>query len=461
MYNLWQTVLEEIRHNTSEAVFAMWFKGTKLLSGDDKDIVVGVPSVFFINALQKKYHDLVVKALDNCGVKYSSIKYVVDSSTKGRVVPKEVTRGSQRDDRSVVSMVDLVPKTPRVIVNDQSSETGLSDRYRFDNYVVGENNELAMSVAEAIVNKPGRTYNPLYVYGGPGLGKTHLIQAIGNEILKRHKGVVTVKYVTVEQFFRAHIQSAKTKQDLSDVFRRFDVLIIDDIQFIAGKDGSQIDFFHAFNELFMSGRQIIISSDRMPSELKFLDARLVSRMMQGMTVDIQMPNFETRCAILKSKAEWDGIILSDEAVEYVANSVRTNIRELEGMLNQLIAYSQLKQISPDEVIQEGYLSSNQAMKITSLTPKQVVEKTAAYYRLKPEEIYSKSRVKEIIIPRQVAMYIMKEELGMSYPKIGREFGQKDHTSALNSVRKISKAFERDSLLREGLATIKNSLFVER
>jgi len=467
MFDLWQSVLEEIRQNVSETAFSMWFVGSKFLGVEEGVAKVGVPSVFFINQITKKYDAVVIAALKKCGADFKEVQYVVDASTKTKVMARETTSEGRRGDRlapvkrSVLSpLVENKPKS--IIKNPRSSETGLSERYQFDNYVIGSNNELAMSVAKAVVERPGQIHNPLYIYGGAGLGKTHLIQAIGNEIIKKHGKAVSVKYLTTDQFFRSHVEGARKRENLTDEYRKYDVLIMDDIQFLQGKDKSQIDFFHTFNELFLSGRQIIFSSDRMPMELKELDSRLTSRMIQGMCVDIQMPDFETRCAILQAKAEWDGIELSYEAAEFIANNVRTNIRELEGMYNQLMALSSLKNISPDDVIRDGYLNTNQVRRVSSLTPKQIVEKTALYFRIKPEDIYSKCRKKEIMLPRKVSIYLMKEELKMSFPKIGvGEFGHKDHTSALSSYKGLVKDLEKDVVLREDVANIRNSIFVEK
>lgn len=452
MYNTWQNVLENIRGKLKAPVFNTFFRDTKLVGIDGGEIIISVPSQFFVAYLEKQCQDVVESAFLECGVEFKSVQYVVDSSLKaGRKI-------STKKPEKVVSFSE---KPAATLKNPNSHlETGLNPKYRFDNFVVGANNDLAVSAAQAVVENPGTKYNPYFIYGGPGLGKTHLIQAIGNEILEKKPGL-KVKYITIEQFYSEFVDAMRHKlAGFSQKYRKVDVLIIDDIQFIVGKEKSQEEFFHTFNELYQHNKQIIIASDRLPGQIATIDERLASRMKAGMQIDIQLPDFEMRCAIIRAKVEYDGKELSPEVVEYLANNTRTNIRELEGKLNQLVAYMDMRGLSADEIIQDGYLNDLTSNATQNITPKKLVEKVAEFYQLKLSDITGPCREKDINNARQMAIFLLIEELKLSTTKAALEVGRSDHTTAMNARKKMKKKLETDMAMREQMTTLRRRIYEE-
>jgi chromosomal replication initiator protein len=335
---------------------------------------------------------------------------------------------------------------------------GLNERYTFDNFVVGSGNELAYAACQAIASSPGNKYNPLFLYGGVGIGKTHLIQAVGNATLARDPGARIV-YVSSEQFLQEFVDALRYKKntDFADHYRSADVLIVDDIQFIAGKEKVQEEFFHTFNALHQASKQIIISSDKQPRDIPTIEERLRSRFAWGMSIDMQTPDFETRCAILQIKAELQHIILPNDLVDYLATNVNTNIRELEGALNQLLAFCEMRQLEPNLAIATGLLGGSQT-RPKHLSARQIIERCAKHYSVSIDDIVGPKRDKDIVVPRQIAMYMLRSELHLSFPKIARELGRKDHTTAIHSVEKIEKEQRIDADIRNALAEIKERLY---
>ena len=310
-----------------------------------------------------------------------------------------------------------------------------------------------------MADNPGEKYNPLFLYGGAGLGKTHLMQAIGNEIVKNRPDA-RILYTTTEAFVNEFLDSIRfKKQGFSEKYRNVDVLIVDDMQFIAGKEKTQDEFFHTFNDLHQNDKQIIISSDKPPKSIPTLTDRLRSRFEWGMSIDIQMPDYETRSAIITAKASQSGMDLDPAVVEYLATNIKTNIRELEGALNQLLAYSEMRGITPDVAIAEGMVANVKKTRPHHITAKQVVDKTARYFQLDPKDICSARRDKYIVVPRQIAMYLLRSELKLSFPVIAKELGRKDHTTAMHSVEKITKDSKLDMTIREQINEIRERLYV--
>ena len=334
----------------------------------------------------------------------------------------------------------------------------LNPRYTFDNFVVGSSNDLAYAAAKTAADQPGQKYNPLYFYGGVGLGKTHLMQAIGNEIKKNHPEM-SVLYITIETFYKDYLESVRfKKQGYADKYRAVDVLIVDDMQFIAGKEKSQEEFFHTFNELHQSNKQIIISSDRPPKSIPTLTDRLRSRFEWGMAIDIQMPDFETRQAIIETKAELSGFTLDPETTNYLASNIRTNIRELEGTLNQLLAIAEMRGVQPDAEMAEGMISDTiRTNRPQHLTYKKIVDKTCKFYQISKEDILGRSRTKDINRARQVSCYLMKYELKMSFPQIGAVFSR-DHSTIMNGVTNIEKGLKLDLTMREQINSLVESIY---
>lgn len=347
-------------------------------------------------------------------------------------------------------------------VDDQSN---LNPRYTFETFVVGPSNELAHAACTAVANNPGTTYNPLFIYGGVGLGKTHLMQAIGNAIKKRNPEK-KVWYVTSERFTNEFIDSISSKSgnsqgnNFKNRYRDVDVLIVDDIQFIAGKEQTQQEFFHTFNTLHGNNRQIILSSDRPPKAIPTLEDRLRSRFEGGMIADIGAPELETREAILREKCRVKGYNVDDKVITFVAAHIQHNIRELEGALNRVVAHCQLKKIEPTTDIAKSILANIIANpQRRGILPRQIVETVAQFYDVSIEDLVGASRKKEIVRPRQIAMYLMREEIKSSFPAIGNELGGRDHTTAMHATDKIVKELDRDDAVRQELDLIRQRLYV--
>jgi chromosomal replication initiator protein len=324
--------------------------------------------------------------------------------------------------------------------------------------VVGAGNELAYAACQAIANSPGKKYNPLFLYGGVGIGKTHLIQAVGNAVLAKNPSAHIV-YVSTEQFVQEFLDAIRYKKntDFAGFYRSADVLIIDDIQFIAGKEKTQDEFFHTFNALHQADKQIILSSDKPPSDIPTLEDRLRSRFAWGMSIDMQIPDFETRCAIVQTKAAAHEVTLDQPVVEYLANLIQTNIRELEGALNQLLAHCEVRNLIPDVAIATAVLGGSKS-RPKHISAKQIIERTAKHFQIPMEDILGPKRDKDIVVPRQIAMYMLRSELHLSFPKIARELGRKDHTTAIHSVDKIEKESNYDADIKQAITQIKERLY---
>ena len=453
MYNaLWQSVLGEIELTVSHATFTTWFKNTQLVDQSDTGIVISVPNIFAKKQFEVKFNDQIKEVLNKNGVNPRQITYTISSSGKKTRLNRETTV-----DNSPTSAADaLLPSNNSKTT--QAVTGGLNPRYTFDNFIVGSSNDLAYTASRAVATNPGTKYNPIYLYGGVGLGKTHLMQAIGNEIIKNDPKM-RVLYISSETFvseFLDHIRFKK--KGFSEKYRNVDVLIVDDMQFIAGKEKTQEEFFHTFNHLHQNNKQIIISSDKPPKSIPTLTERLRSRFEMGMSIDIQMPDFETRCAILSIKASLSGVTLKQDTVEYLATNIKTNIRELEGALNQLLAYAEMRGIEPDTSTAEGLLGNIRHSRPQHISSKQIIDRTAKHFQLDVSEICSAKRDKHIVVPRQIAMYLLRSELHLSFPKIANELGRKDHTTAIHSVEKIEKAIKLDFLIREQVSSIREKLY---
>jgi chromosomal replication initiator protein len=453
---LWQSVLGEIEVSISHAAFTTWFKNTELIDMNDSSVTIAVPNIFAKRQFEVKFNDQIKTVLGKNGVTPERINYTVQISGK-KTVSRETTAATSRS----ASVEDLIASRPssesRPTVSMPASNGGLNPRYTFANFIVGSSNDLAYAACQAVAANPGTKYNPLFLYGGVGLGKTHLMQAVGNEIAKNQPDA-KVMYINTETFTKEFVDSMRFKKKTSDKYRNADVLIVDDMQFIAGKEKTQEEFFHTFNVLHQSNKQIIISSDKPPKSIPTLTERLRSRFEWGMAIDIQMPDFETRCAIVQTKASMSGIELGRETIEYLANNIKTNVRELEGALNQLLAYAEMRGITPDISTAEGLIGNVRHSRPQHVTPKQIIDKTARHFQIEVKEICSAKRDKHIVVPRQIAMYLLRSELHLSFPKIAGELGRKDHTTAIHSVEKIEKAIKLDYLIREQVAEIREKLY---
>lgn len=452
--SLWQSVLGEIELSVSHATFVTWFKNTELVQSSDEQVTIAVPNIFAIRQFEVKFNDQIRSVLEKNGVTPEKIVYTVKTSGKKTVVSRETTAM-----QSATVASELVSRpSSRGSSSSVSPGSGLNPRYTFDSFIVGSSNDLAYTACQAVAQYPGVKYNPLYLYGGVGLGKTHLMQAVGNEIIKNQPDA-RILYVSSETFVKEFLDSIRfKKKGFSDKYRNVDVLIIDDMQFIANKEKTQEEFFHTFNALHQNNKQIIISSDKPPKSIPTLTERLRSRFEMGMAIDVQMPDFETRCAILEAKASLSGVELGRETAEYLANNIKTNIRELEGALNQLLAYAEMRGIAPDISTAEGLIGNVRRSRPQHITAKQIIDKTAKHFQLTTPEICSERRDKHIVTPRQIAMYLLRSELHLSFPKIAGELGRKDHTTAIHSVEKIEKSIKLDFTIREQVAEIREKLY---
>lgn len=450
---LWQAVLGEIELTVSRGNFVTWFKNTQLLQADSSGVIIGVPNIFIKQQLEKKYQDLLIDVLDKNGIRPEVVEFKIYNAKApaGRPANDTISLNAQP-----------VPKSrsasKRTSGLSHKYRRGINDKYTFENFIVGSGNELAYAACQAIAAMPGDKYNPLFVYGGVGIGKTHLMQAVGNEILKRNPQSHVV-YISTEQFVQEFLDAIRYKKntDFAGHYRSADVLIIDDIQFIAGKEKTQEEFFHTFNALHQANKQIIISSDKPPKDIPTLEERLRSRFAWGMSIDMQIPDFETRCAIVQTKADQNNMVLPADVTEFLANLITTNIRELEGALNQLLAFCEMRGLDPDIQVAQTLLGSAKS-RPKHISPKHIVERTARYYSVPMDDLLSPKRDKDIVYPRQVAMYLLRNELHMSFPKIAHELGRKDHTTAIHSVDKIEKSSHLDPAVRQQLVELRGRLY---
>ncbi len=455
MFDIWKNILAEVEQSIPREQFSTWFTGTELISIENNVATIGVPNVFKRTQLQSKYSTVIKDAFEHNNISIKNLHYDIITKDKAKSHSSHRSGSAQ-----IQSVTNVASSNYRSISSTNSSlQTGLNPRYTLDNFVIGTNNDLAVSVARNVIDHPGTRYNPFFLYGGPGLGKTHLVQAIGNEILKRDPKL-RVLYTPISSFYSDFIKSLQNKKsdEFRQKFRKLDILIIDDFQMIMNKDASQAEFFDIFNELTMNNKQVIVTSDRLPDQIKSVDERLASRLSQSGEFDLQMPQFEDRCAILRSMAEFRGAEIEDEAIEYIADNVKTNIRALEGELNHILAVADFKGMTPLEVINEGYVNTTNSPRTKTVSPKQVVERVAKYYQLTTKEMCGKSRVAHIKNARQVAMYILSKDLGMSTPKIALEVGVKDHTTVMHGIKKIDGDLKLNFNLRDQISEIKEKLY---
>ena len=460
--SLWQAVLGEIELSVSHGSYVTWFKNTHLIRQKDNVLVIGVPNVFIKQQLERKFSQLIIDTLKKNGVEPERIEYKIHSGSK---LHKRTEENDFVSDSKNSPLMSLVGKASTSATNAATSaglrhkyRQGLNERYTFDNFIVGSGNELAYAACQAISQNPGTKYNPLFLYGGVGIGKTHLIQAVGNSVLANNPSAHVV-YISTEQFVQEFLDAIRYKKntDFAGYYRTADVLIVDDMQFIAGKEKTQEEFFHTFNALHQANKQIIISSDKPPKDIPTLEDRLRSRFAWGMSIDMQTPDFETRCAIIQTKANSHGITLPPPVVEYLSTNVQTNIRELEGALNQLLAFCEMRGLEPDLSIVTGLLGGAKN-RPKHISPKQIIERTAKHFQISVDDILGPKRDKDIVVPRQVAMYMLRSELHLSFPKIARELGRKDHTTAIHSVEKIEKESSLDADMRTAISDIKDRLY---
>jgi len=443
---LWQAVLAQLQLNISPANFATWFKNTEIISKEEYRVVVSAPNSFAKEWLEQKYGKPILKVLHSLDGEVKEVKYTVGKV--GLKIFKKTPTPSLPDVGQLEFQEFQIDK-----------ETNLNPRYTFENFVVGPFNELPQAAAWAVSKNPGFVYNPLFIYGGVGLGKTHLLQAIGNEVAKESPKK-KVKYIPSEKFTSGVVTAIRNREveSFKSKYRLIDVLILDDVQFLAGKEKTQEEFFHTFNYLYEKNKQIVLSSDRPPKAIPALAERLRSRFEGGMIADISYPDYETRIAILKTKSRERKFELPEDVLNYIATNIQRNIRELEGALNRLSAYQKLQNQTPNLEIAKSLLRNLILSPAKVATPKKILRAVAEFYDLKEGDLLSSSRRKEIVRPRQIAMYLLREDLKSSYPFIGRKFGGKDHSTAIHSYEKIFKELEENESLNDELSLIRQRIF---
>ncbi|MDZ7798840.1 MAG: chromosomal replication initiator protein DnaA [Patescibacteria group bacterium] len=448
---LWQATLGELELLISKANFTTWFKNTFISEYSEDKIVIGVPNAFTKTWLENKYHDFIIKAIHNItSHKIEKISYKVETRKPKTKIKEKVTQENDEDKS------DKEAKEKQ----DHINKFNLNPKYTFSNFIVGKGNELAQAACSAVAEKPGIVYNPLFLYGGVGLGKTHLMQAIGNDIVKNHPKKKVI-YVTCEKFTNEFIQTVSKGNagDFKNTYRSVDILLIDDIQFLANKERTQEEFFHTFNTLHQTNKQIVVSSDRPPKSIPALEHRLVSRFEWGMIADIGQPDLETRIAILEKKCKEKNYKLKPEIINYIASNIEKNIRELEGALNRIIAYHHLNNHEPTLESTKKLLSSVKANpKKGGLTSKNIINIVMKFYDISSDNLMGSSRKKELVYPRQIAMYLLREELKSSYPSIGEDLGGRDHTTAMHACHKIAKLIEEDEKTKQDITLIKQRLY---
>lgn len=453
---LWKAVLGEIELQVSKANFKTWLANTAIVDKKDGVVTVAVPNGFTKEWLENKYHKSILRSLRNIQSDIKDVSYQI-SQKQAKDLDKN-KKFSKEEDLILKKQLDFIEL-------NVDPETNLNHRYTFDNFVVGPSNELAHAAAMAVTQNLGKKYNPLFIYGGVGLGKTHLIQSIGNAVKKENLNK-KIKYVTSERFTSevvSTLRSGSLRQNDIDEFkkrwREIDLLIIDDIQFLAGKERTQEEFFHIFNALYDVGKQIVLSSDRPPKSIQNMEERLRSRFEGGMIVDISYPDLETRIAILKAKSHEKGFQASDEAYEFIASNIKKNVRELEGALNRLIINHQKGQKEFTLVDVKKSLNSiiNTPKKITTF--KNIIKAVSEFYDINEKELLERSRKKEIVKPRQIAMYLLREELKSSFPFIGAKIGGRDHTTAIHACEKIKKELDSDPIINDEINIIKEKLYI--
>ncbi|MBN1584858.1 chromosomal replication initiator protein DnaA [Candidatus Uhrbacteria bacterium] len=465
-HELWQAVLGELELNLSKANFTTWFRNTGISSFGDEQVVISVPNTFTKAWLEKKYNDSILKSIRNVsGNQIRNLSYRVDARPVSKQVSESQNQqsnyGTQTSTATAIRTDERdFPECFPDTAAKRSGEGRLNPKYTFDTFVVGKGNELANAAAAAVAEKPGIKYNPLFVYGGVGLGKTHILQAIGNE-MTRHNPDTKVMYVTCEKFTNDFISAIKHGhgKEFKDNYRNVDLLLIDDIQFLTGKDGTQEEFFHTFNTLHEANKQVVLTSDRPPKQIPALEHRLVSRFEWGMTVDISSPDLETRIAILETKCKERNYDLDREIIHHIATVIQSNVRELEGALNKIIAFHQFKNIRPTLEAAKSLLSSFGATHSKkSVTPKTVLDAVSGYFDVSIQDMLGPSREKKLAFPRQVIMFLMREETSISYPNIGKELGNRDHSTAMHACDKIRKQLEHDTKLRQDIELIRQRMF---
>ena len=443
---MWQTALVEIESAVSQANFSTWFKDTRIIRESDGTVYLGVPNSFTQEWLVKKFHNSILRILRQMDTQVRALEYVIE---KENAHNREEAKKKAAAAAPTISM----PLQDFYI----NKEDNLNPRYTFESFVVGPYNELAHAASLTVIKNPGQSYNPLFIYGNTGVGKTHLIQAVGNQIKKLHPNK-KIFYLTSERFGSEFLQALQENkaQQFKDKYRKYDVVVMDDVQFFSNKEKFQEELFHFFNTFHDTGRQLVFSSDKHPNVIPGLEDRVRGRFNVGMVIDIPEPDQESRMAIVRAKCAIHNINLIDEIVDFLASSIEDNIREIEGVINIIACQSQFKnrELSINEV--RNILKNNTKPK-KLLSVKDVVKVVSEFYNIDEESIYNKTRRKEVVRPRQVVMYILREDFNISFPSIGDKLGGRDHTTVIHSYEKMKEEVKTDSLLAQEVTQLRSML----
>ncbi len=444
--NLWKSVMAQIQLDISEASFNTWFKNTNIHSIEKNKVIIGVPNTFVRDWLKSKYHKKIFTILKEISTDIKEISYAINDYSYSKKESDSISNNINNNSQMEFQQLSV------------DNSTGLNSKYTFDNFVVGPFNELSYAASFAISENPGNIYNPLFVYSKTGLGKTHLLQAIGNKI-RYNLSDKKVLYIQAQKFISEVIQCIRTNKmdNFRHDYKDIDVLIIDDIQFLSGKEKTQEVFFHTFNELYEKNKQIILSSDRPPKSISALTDRLRSRFEGGMITDINYPDTETRSAILKTKAQEKNFFLTDDVCYYIADNISRSIRELEGVLNKLIIKQQTTKNNIDITTAKIILDDINQSSVNVFSFDKIMKAVSNFYDVHERDIISSSRKKEISKSRQIIIYLLRKELNYSYPYIGKKIGGKDHTTIMYSFSKIEKEILKNSEIKEEISYIKESL----
>lgn len=454
---IWQAVLGELELSLSKANFTTWFKGTFILDIDEKSVVIGVPNAFTKSWLEKKYSSEILKALRSATEKeLKLIGFKVESIKKNesKEIPEEIEAAKIESGKFFSQPIS------QTIIVAKNNSFGLNPQYTFGSFIVGKHNELARAASLAVADNPGVTYNPLFIYGGAGLGKTHLLQAIGHEVVNKFPGR-KILYITCEKFTNDFINSVSSGKasGFKDIYRSVDLLLIDDIQFLAGKEGTQEEFFHTFNALHQNNKQIVLSSDRPPKSIPALENRLLTRFEWGMIADISLPDLETRIAILDYKTREKKYSLDKAILAYLANNISSSVRELEGALNRIMAYHQLNNTIPSlESVKKIISNLTTNLQKKTVTAKEIIQTVAHFYDVTLDDLIGQCRQKKLVGPRQVTMYLLRKEINSSFPSIGQELGGRDHTTAMHAVGKIQNDYDNDERIKREVEQIRQRLY---
>ena len=453
---IWQAVLGQLELVLSKANFTTWFKNTFVFKVDEDrgEITIGVPNAFTKSWMEKKYNEYILDAVNQiCQNRIKKICYQIQTVRKISFAPSDQGPEPKESPTLIVE-----GEAPRALT--PTGEIALNPRYVFTTFVVGSGNQLACSASQAVAEEPGTRYNPLFLYGDVGLGKTHLLQAIGHVIKEKYKDF-RILYLNFERFTNDYVAAARrgSFDEFRRLYRSADVLLVDDVQFMIDKEKTQDEFFHTFEALHQNNKQIVITSDRPPKALVELQDRMISRFEWGMIADIKMSDLETRIAILEQKCKERGFPLSAELIDYVARNVKNSIRELEGALNKIIAWYDLSHKPPTlTLVREVLANLFSDPSKNALNPKRIMETVAAFYELTLSDLVGACRKRELVVPRQIVMYLMRRELDCSYPAIGKNLGGRDHTTVMYACQKIEEKLEAETRLQQEIETIKQRLY---